>query len=92
MEEKTITDGFGSILTLKYDNTTDQITIKNSKIDDEFHLVYLNSDVDVIENVITIVGVNGPEQWGEFTDDFGREEIQIFWETHKIDKITRGYN
>jgi hypothetical protein len=90
MVEKTITDGLENVITLKYDDVNDRITIKNTGVDDEFHLVYLNPDIDVIDNVVTILGINGSEQWEGFTDDFGRLEIIDFWETNKIDKTTRG--
>ena len=41
-------------------------------------------------HVVTIEEVRGPEEWEGFTDDLGRAVIQIFWDTHKIDKETRG--
>jgi hypothetical protein len=44
----------------------------------------------VPDNVITVVDVDGPEEWEGFTDDLGRGQMKLFWDTHKIDKETRG--
>jgi hypothetical protein len=41
-------------------------------------------------HVVTIEEVRGPEEWEGFTDDLGRTIIQNFWDTHKVDKETRG--
>jgi hypothetical protein len=90
MVEETITDGLGNFITLRYNDENDQVTIKNTGIDGEFRIVYLNPAMLVPDNVITIEGINGPEQWEGFTDNTGRNFIGLFWGVHKIDKETRG--
>ena len=42
------------------------------------------------DSVITVVDVDGPEEWEGFTNDIGRHQMKIFWDAHKIDKETRG--
>jgi hypothetical protein len=90
MVEETITDNLGNSLTLRYDNVNDQITIRNTGIDGEFRVVYLNEAMLDPYHVVTIDEVMGPEEWEGFTDDLGRTVIQTFWDTHKVDKETRG--
>jgi hypothetical protein len=90
MVEENITDNLGNSLTLRYDNVNDQITIRNTGIDGEFRVVYLNEAMLDPYHVVTIDEVMGPEEWEGFTDDLGRTVIQTFWDTHKVDKETRG--
>ena len=90
MVEETITDGLGNFITLRYNDENDQVTIKNTGIDGEFRIVYLNAAMSVPDNVITIEGINGPEQWEGFTDNTGRNFIGLFWLNHKIDQVTKG--
>jgi hypothetical protein len=90
MVEETITDNLGNSLTLRYDNVNDQITIRNTGIDGEFRVVYLNEAMLDPYHVVTIDEVRGPEEWEGFTDDLGRTVIQNFWDTHKVNKETRG--
>ena len=90
MVEETITDSLGNSLTLRYDDVNDQVSIRNTGMDGEFRLIYLNPAMLVPDNVITVVDVDGPEEWEGFTDDLGRGQMKLFWETHKIDKETRG--
>lgn len=90
MVEETITDGLGNFITFRYDDVNDQVTVRNTGIDGEFRVVYLNPAMLVSDKVITVEDVNGPEAWDGFTDDTGRHQMQIFWDTHKIDKDTRG--
>jgi hypothetical protein len=90
MVEETITDNLGNSLTLRYDDVNDQITIRNTNIDGEFRVVYLNEAMLDPYHVVTINEVRGPEEWEGFTDDLGRTVIQNFWDTHKVDKETRG--
>jgi hypothetical protein len=90
MVEETITDGLGNSLTLRYDNVNDQVSIRNTGMDGEFRVLYLNPSMVDPYHVITVVDVNGPEEWEGFTDDLGRGAMQIFWDTHKVDKETRG--
>jgi hypothetical protein len=90
MVEETINDGEGNFITFRYDDTNDQITVRNTGIDGEFRVVYLNSAMLAPDNVITVADVDGPEEWEGFTNDLGRHQMQIFWDTHKIDKSTRG--
>jgi hypothetical protein len=90
MVEENITDNLGNSLTLRYDNVNDQITIRNTGIDGEFRVVYLNDAMLDPYHVVTIDEVMGPEEWEGFTDDLGRTVIQTFWDTHKVDKETRG--
>jgi hypothetical protein len=90
MVEETIIDNLGNSLTLRYDDVNDQITIRNTGIDGEFRVVYLNDAMLDPYHVVTINEVRGPEEWEGFTDDLGRTVIQNFWDTHKVDKETRG--
>jgi hypothetical protein len=90
MVEETITDNLGNSLTLRYDDVNDQITIRNTGIDGEFRVVYLNEAMLDPYHVVTINEVRGPEEWEGFTDDLGRTIIQNFWDTHKVNKETRG--
>jgi|694.fasta_scaffold21452_13 hypothetical protein len=90
MVEETITDSLGNSLTLRYDDVNDQVSIRNTGMDGEFRLIYLNPAMLVPDNVITVVDVDGPEEWEGFTDDLGRGQMKLFWDTHKIDKETRG--
>jgi hypothetical protein len=90
MVEETITDNLGNSLTLRYDDVNDQITIRNTGIDGEFRVVYLNEAMLDPYHVVTINEVRGPEEWEGFTDDLGRTVIQNFWDTHKVNKETRG--
>lgn len=91
MIEQVINDGLSNIITLRYDDTTDTITVKNNGVDESFHEMYLNDAVDVIDKVITIEGTVGPEEWEGYTDNYGRDQLQIFWDTNKLDKETRGF-
>lgn len=90
MVEETITDGLGNFITLRYDDVNDKVTIKNTGIDGEFREIYLNDAPSVDDNVITIEGINGPDQWSGFTDNLGRSQMGIFWNTYKVDKLTKG--
>lgn len=90
MVEQLINDGLGNEIILKYDDTTDKVLIKNSGVNENFREVYLNNSIELIEDVITIEDTNGPDEWNRYTDDFGRLEIQLFWEEYKKDKVTRG--
>lgn len=90
MVEETINDGEGNFITLRYDETTDQVTIRNTAVDGEFRVIYLNPAMMVPDNVITVADVDGPEEWEGFTNDLGRHQMRIFWDTHKVDKETRG--
>lgn len=90
MVEQIINDGLGNVITLQYDDSTDTVFVKNSNIHDNFLRIYLNDASDVIEEVITIEDKNGPNEWNNYTDDFGRTEMHLFWEENKKDKTTRG--
>jgi hypothetical protein len=90
MIEQVINDGLGNVITLRYDNTTDKVTIKNSGVNENFLEIYLNDAIDLVEAVITVEDKNGPDDWNNYTDDLGRAEMQLFWDTHKVDKVTRG--
>ena len=90
MVEETITDNLGNSLTLRYDDVNDQITIRNTGIDGEFRFIYLNAAVLDPDRAITIFGIDGPEEWESFTDNLGRVTMQLFWDTNKVDKETRG--
>jgi hypothetical protein len=90
MVEQVINDGLGNVITLKYDDSTDSVLIKNSNVHEDFRKIYLNDSSDIVEEVITIENRNGLNEWNNYTDDFGRWEMQLFWEEHKKDKVTRG--
>jgi hypothetical protein len=90
MVEQIINDGLGNIITLRYDDTTDTVLVKNNNIHENFREVYLNDSSEVIEDVITIENTNGVGEWDSYTDDFGKVELKLFWDTHKVDKVTRG--
>ena len=90
MVEETINDGEGNFITFRYDETNDQVMIRNTAIDGEFRIMYLNPAMLLPDSVITVVDVDGPEEWEGFTNDIGRHQMQIFWDTHKIYKDTRG--
>jgi hypothetical protein len=90
MVEQVVNDGLGNVITLKYDDSTDSILVKNSNIHDDFRKIYLNDSPEIVENVITIEDRNGPDEWNNYTDDFGRWELQLFWDTHKQNKVTKG--
>ena len=90
MVEQVVNDGLGNVIALKYDDSTDSILVKNSNIHDDFRKIYLNDSPDIVENVITIEDRNGPDEWNNYTDDFGRWELQLFWDTHKQNKVTKG--
>jgi hypothetical protein len=88
--EKIINDGLDNVITLRYDETTDKVTVNNDGIHVDFREVYLNEDPGIVENVITIQDTNGGDEWENYTDDYGRTELQLFWETHKKNKEIRG--
>ena len=88
--EKIINDGLDNVITLRYDETTDKVTVNNDGIHVDFREVYLNEDPEIVENVITIQDTNGGDEWENYTDDYGRTELQLFWETHKKNKEIRG--
>lgn len=90
MVEETMTDGLGNFLTLRYNSENDQVTIRNTGVDGEFRIVYLNDAESVPDNVITIEDIRGPELWEGFSDDTGKSFMCTFWDTHKIDKTTKG--
>ena len=90
MIEEVINDGLGNVITLRYESDTDRVLVKNSGVNDYFREVYLNDAPDIVEEVITIEDTNRPDEWNNYTDDFGRSELQLFWDTNKKDKITRG--
>ena len=88
--EKIINDGLDNVITLRYDESTDKVTFNNDGIHVDFREVYLNEDPGIVENVITIQDTNGGDEWENYTDDYGRTELQLFWETHKKNKEIRG--
>jgi hypothetical protein len=90
MVEQIINDGLGNVLTLRYDESTDTVSINNNNIHDNFREIYLNDAPDLIEDVITIENTNGNGEWLNYTDDFGKWEINLFWQAHKVDQVTRG--
>ena len=90
MVEQIINDGLGNAITLKYDSDTDKVLVKNNGIDENFREIYLNDSIDLEEDVITIEDTNEPDDWNNYTDDFGRAEMQVFWDEHKKNKFTRG--
>jgi hypothetical protein len=90
MVEQIINDGLGNIITLRYDETTDTVLVKNNNIHENFREIYLNDSEDVIEDVITIENTNEVGEWDSYTDDFGKVELKLFWDDHKVDKVTRG--
>jgi hypothetical protein len=90
MVEQIINDGLGNSITLKYDSDTDKVLVKNSGVNENFREIHLNDSIEVIEDVITIEDTNGPDEWTNYTDDFGRMEMQLFWDEHKKNKVTRG--
>jgi hypothetical protein len=90
MVEQIINDGLGNIITLKYDSDTDKVLVKNSGVNENFREIHLNDSIEVIEDVISIEDTTGPNDWNNYTDDFGRAEMQLFWDEHKKDKVTRG--
>jgi hypothetical protein len=90
MVEQIINDGLGNIITLRYDETTDTVLVKNNNIHENFREIYLNDSSEVIEDVITIENTNEVGEWDSYTDDFGKIELKLFWDEHKVDKVTRG--
>lgn len=90
MVEQIINDGLGNVITLKYDSDTDRVLVKNSGVNENFREVHLNDSIEVIEDVLSIEDTFGPNDWINYTDDFGRTEMQLFWDEHKKDKVTRG--
>ena len=90
MVEQIINDGLGNIITLRYDDTTDTVLVKNNNIHENFREIYLNDSSEVIEDVITIENTNEVGEWDSYTDDFGKIELKLFWDEHKVDKVTRG--
>lgn len=90
MVEQIINDGLGNVITLKYDSDTDKVLVKNSGVNENFREIHLNDSIEVIEDVISIEDTLGPNDWNNYTDDFGRTEMQLFWDEHKKDKVTRG--
>lgn len=90
MIEQVINDGLGNVITLRYDDSTDSVLVKNSNVHEDFRRIYLNDSSEIVEEVITIENTNGPDEWTNYTDEFGRWELQLFWDTHKQDKVTRG--
>ena len=83
--EQVLTDTLGNTVTLSYDANTDVVSIKNSGIDDSFHVITRNNQFDP-ESVIAIEGVDGENSWENYTDSDTRQEIRIFWEINKINK------
>lgn len=92
MVEQIINDGLGNVLTLRYDETTDTVSINNNNIHEDFREIYLNDAPDLIEDVVTIEDTNGVDEWENYTDGFGKWEINSFWNTHRKDKVSRGLN
>ena len=90
MVEQIINDGLGNVITLKYDSDTDKVLVKNSGVNENFREIHLNDSIEVIEDVISIEDTTGPDDWTNYTDDFGRSEMQLFWDEHKKNKFTRG--
>ena len=88
--EKIINDGLNNVITLRYDEITDKVTVNNDGIHVDFREVYLNEDPGLVESVITIQDTDGEDEWENYTDDYGRTELQLFWETHKKNKEIRG--
>jgi hypothetical protein len=88
--QKIVNDGLGNVITLRYEEATDKVTVNNDGIHVDFREIYLNDAPELVEKVITIQDMNGIGEWEAYTDDYGRTELQLFWETHKKNQVIRG--
>jgi len=84
MVEQIINDSLGNVVTLNYDADTDTVTVKNTGVDEDFHVISRN--VDVEDDVIVIEGTDGEGSWELYSDEDTRGAIKLFWDTNKVDK------
>jgi hypothetical protein len=81
--EKIITDSLNNTITMKYDESTDSVTVKNSGISDTFMEVTRNKAEGVIDDVIMLEEFKNYPDW---SDDLGKRELRAFWDENKKDK------
>lgn len=86
MVEQIINDSLGNVVTLNYDADTDTMTVKNTGVDSDFHVVSRNNSVELVDSVIVIEGTDGADSWEAYSDEDTRGQIRLFWETNKVDK------
>jgi hypothetical protein len=70
--EKIITDSLNNTITMKYDETNDLISVKNSAVRDVFMEV-IKKTPDYLE-------------YDTWSDDITRIELKLFWDLYKVTK------
>ena len=81
--EKIITDSLNNTITMKYDESNDSVTVKNSGVSDVFMEVTRNRAEGVVDVVIMLEEYRNYPDW---SDDFGKGELRAFWDENKKDK------
>jgi hypothetical protein len=81
--EKIITDSLNNTITMKYDESNDSVTVKNSGVSDVFMEVTINRAEGVEDGVIMLEEYRNYSDW---SDDFGKGELRAFWDENKKDK------
>jgi hypothetical protein len=81
--EKIITDSLNNTITMKYDESNDSVTVKNSGVSDVFMEVTINRAEGVEDGVIMLEEYRNYSDW---SDDFGKRELRAFWDENKKDK------
>lgn len=80
--EQTLTGASGNIITLKYDESTDTVSVKNTLVGDSFMNVLRNDAEGVDPHTLMIEGYN----ISNWDDEESRVQLFNFWEINKINK------
>ena len=82
--EKVITDSLGNVITMKYDEVNDSVSVKNSAVSEEFMEVIKNTSEDVID--LDVVMIPDHLEYDTWSDVRTRIELKLFWDLYKVTK------
>jgi hypothetical protein len=82
--EKVITDSLGNVVTMKYDEVNDSVSVKNSAVSEEFMEVIKNTSEDVID--LDVVMIPDHLEYDTWSDVRTRIELKLFWDQYKVTK------
>jgi hypothetical protein len=82
--EKIITDSLNNTITMKYDETNDLISVKNSAVSDVFMEVIKNTSEEVID--LDVIMIPDYLEYDTWSDDITRIELKLFWDLYKVTK------
>jgi hypothetical protein len=87
--EQTIIDTLGTTITLKYDVSTDTVTVQNPAKNEEFHVVTgkeIENEDNTKSYVIFVGDIPGDEWENTWSDTSARFKVSEFYHENKINK------